>query len=137
MVIYKTKMSIVHIQCLLRIYGMVAFWLVSCLHPPFVLCLSLQVPPMQQVAAYCTCRAWYSNFSCAANTIALIQRHGFFQRLAYYRRQPQTLAVVQLHSPYTVVSKQFRLQLATHLSNWLNGVLLYDFCGDSLRRVFQ
>ena len=23
--------------------------------------------------------------------------HGFFQRLAYYRRQPQTLAVVQLH----------------------------------------
>ena len=30
---------------------MVAFWLVSYLHPPFVLCLSLQVPPMQQVAA--------------------------------------------------------------------------------------
>ena len=43
MVIYKTKMSIVHIQCLLIIYGMVAFWLVSSLHPLFVLCLSLQV----------------------------------------------------------------------------------------------
>ena len=65
MVIYKTKMSIV-----LRIDGMVAFWLVSSLHPPFVLCLSLQVPPTQQVAAYCTCKAWYSNCSSAANSTA-------------------------------------------------------------------
>ena len=101
-------MSIVHIQCLLRIYGMVAFWLVSSLHPPFVLCLSLQVPPTQQVAAYCTCRAWYSNFSSAANGTDSKAR-----LLSKSRRQPQTLAVVQLHR-YTVVSKQFRLQLATH-----------------------
>ena len=49
MVIYKTKMSIAHIQCLLRIDGSV---LPGVFYPP-VLCLSLQVSsPMQQVAAY-------------------------------------------------------------------------------------
>jgi len=31
---------------------MVAFWLMSSKYPPFMLCLNLQGPPMQQVAAY-------------------------------------------------------------------------------------
>ena len=50
---------------------------------------------MQQVAAYCTCTA--GTRTSLVQLIALIQRHGFFQRLAYYKRQPQTLAVVQFH----------------------------------------
>ena len=108
-------------QCLLRIYGMVAFWLMSSLHPPFVLCLSLQVSPTQQVAAYCTCRAWYSNCSSAANSTESTV-HGFFQRLAYYRRQPQTL-----HGGCSVPGYSYSL------SNC--GVLLCDLCGDSVWRV--
>ena len=40
--------------------------------------------------------AWYSNCSSVANSTESTV-HGFFRRLACYRRQLQTLAVVQLH----------------------------------------
>ena len=40
--------------------------------------------------------------------------HGFFQRLAYYRRQPQTLAVVQLHRSLHCGVKPILINIATH-----------------------
>ena len=40
--------------------------------------------------------------------------HGFFQKLAYYRRQPQTLAVVQLHRSLHCGVKPISINIATH-----------------------
>jgi len=40
--------------------------------------------------------------------------HGFFQRLGYYRRQPQTLAVVQLHRSLHCGVKPIYSYMYTH-----------------------
>ena len=40
--------------------------------------------------------------------------HGFFQRLAYYRRQPQTLAVVEFHRSLHCGVKPIPINIATH-----------------------
>jgi len=82
MVIYKTKISIAHIQCLLRIDG--------CILPCVFLTSSCVVP---ESSGFQSNAASSSPFVHVAESTV----HSFFQRLAYYRRQPQTLAVVQLH----------------------------------------
>ena len=88
-------MGIVHIQCLLRIDGSIlaGVFLTSSF------CVVSESSGSSNAASSSLFvhveLGTYSNCSSAANRTESTV-HGFFQRLAYYRRQPQTLAVVQL-----------------------------------------
>jgi len=112
MVINKTKMHIVHIQCLLRNNGskMAGVFLTS----------SFCVVPESSGSSNAASSSLFVHVGLCTRTslvqlIALSQQlvHGFFQILAYCRRQPQILAVVKLHRSLHCGVNQFRLQLLT------------------------
>ena len=135
MVIYKTKMSIVHIQCLLRIDG-------SILPGVFLTSSFCVVPESSGFQSNAASSSLFVHVELGTRT-ALVQLIALSQQCTASFKDLHTIGGSCRHwrlfssiDPYTVVSKQFRLQLLT-VKLLLNGVLLCDFCGESLRRVFQ
>ena len=85
-------MGIEHTQCLLRVDGSI---LAGVLTSSFVVPESSDSSIAASSSLFVHVELGTQNCSSAANSTESTV-HGFFQRLAYYRRQPQTLVVVQL-----------------------------------------